>query len=122
MQILESQRKSFNILLKKTRINNNNSDNFIALPNDNIPNVLIGDVFDCLRKIPDKSISVVVTSPPYWNLRDYEFKGQIGQEENPQDYVNKMVSVGNELLRILKDNGAYFLNIGDSYVDNSLQI
>jgi len=79
-------------------------------------------VFTCIRKIPDKSISVVATSPPYWNMRDYNDENQIGREKNPQNYINKIVDVGTEILRILKDDGAYFLNIGDTYVDKNLQM
>ena len=51
-------------------------DMFIKLPEDTTPLILEGDIFDCLKRIPDESISVAVTSPPYWNLRDYETEGQ----------------------------------------------
>ncbi len=122
MQVLVNNENSFNVLLKRANKEIIKKSNYINLPTNTIPNVLIGDVLDCLRKIPDKSINVIVTSPPYWNLRDYEVEEQIGIEENPQEYINKLVKVGNEVLRILKDDGAYFLNIGDSYVDKNLQM
>lgn len=95
---------------------------YIDLPKDNIPLVLIGDVFDCLTKIPPESISCIVTSPPYWKHRDYYIKGQIGQEETPEEYIDKMTDVSRELLRVLRKDGAYFLNIGDTYMDKGLQM
>lgn len=129
MLITERQSNSFNVLIKRPSNYRKQTikqqlplDNFIKLPRDSTPLVLIGDVIEQLRRIPDKSISVVVTSPPYWNLRDYEANGQIGQESNPEDYVKHIVEVGNELIRVLRDDGAYFLNIGDTYIDKNLQL
>ncbi|ODS37335.1 hypothetical protein BEH94_07105 [Candidatus Altiarchaeales archaeon WOR_SM1_SCG] len=104
------------------RINNKNEDSRIDLPKDTTPLILEGDVLECLKKIPDNSISVVVTSPPYWNLRDYEVEGQIGQEKTIEEYIKKMVDVGNEIKRVLRDDGCYFLNIGDSYYNGNLQM
>lgn len=122
-QQLEQDTKSFNVLLKRSNNNNkSDADKFLSLPTNRIPKVLIGDVFDALKRIPDKSISVVVTSPPYWNLRDYGSDEQIGSEKTPEEYVQTMVNIGNKLIRILKDDGAYFLNIGDTYVNQNLQM
>ena len=59
----------------------------IKLPKDNTPLILIGDVIDRLRDLPDKSINLVVTSPPYWGQRDYGSKGQIGSEKRPEEYI-----------------------------------
>ncbi|MBI4721933.1 MAG: site-specific DNA-methyltransferase [Candidatus Stahlbacteria bacterium] len=95
---------------------------YIKLPQDNTPLVLLGDVMEGLKKIPSESISCIVTSPPYWNLRDYYISGQIGQERTPEEYITKMVEVSKELLRILRKDGAYFLNIGDTYIDKGLQM
>lgn len=95
---------------------------YIKLPQDNIPLVLLGDVMQGLKKIPSESISCIVTSPPYWNLRDYYMPGQIGHEQTPEEYITKMVEISKELLRILKKDGAYFLNIGDTYIDKGLQM
>lgn len=94
----------------------------IKLPKDNIPLVLIGDVIDRLRNLPDKSINLVVTSPPYWGQRDYGSKGQIGSEKTPEEYIKKMLEVAEELRRVLTDDGAYFLNIGDKYSKKNLQM
>jgi len=95
---------------------------YIQLPQHITPLVLLGDVLSCLKKIPSESISCVVTSPPYWKLRDYYVSGQIGQEKTPEEYISKMVEVSRELLRVLKKDGAYFLNIGDTYIDKGLQM
>ena len=77
--------------------------------------ILIGDVLDKLSELNDKSVNCVVTSPPYWGLRDYGQIGQLGLELTPQEYVQNMVSVFNEVWRILKDDGTLWLNLGDSY-------
>ena len=74
-----------------------------------------GDVIDCLRKIPEKSVNTVVTSPPYWGLRDYGVDGQLGLESTPDEYVAKMADVFREVRRVLRDDGTLWLNLGDSY-------
>lgn len=95
----------------------------MELPKDTRPLVLIGDVIEKLKGLPDKSVDVIITSPPYWQQRDYGVKGQIGQENKPEDYVKKIaIEVGNELKRVLKDTGSYFLNIGDKYLGKDLQM
>ena len=93
-----------------------------ALPTDTTPHVLIGDVVNWLKLIPSHSISCIVTSPPYWKLRDYSVKGQIGQEETPEEYIKKMMEISKEILRVMTKKGAYFLNIGDTYVNGGLQM
>ncbi len=95
---------------------------FVELPKDITPLILQGDVIESLQKIPDNSVSVVVTSPPYWNLRDYEIKGQIGQEETPDEYISKMAQVAKELRRVMRKDGCFFLNIGDLYYEGNLQM
>ena len=95
---------------------------YIELPKDTIPLVLVGDVIERLKNIPDKSINVIMTSPPYWGQRDYGIDGQIGNEKTPEEYIKKMLEVAEELKRVLTDDGAYFLNIGDKYTDKNLQM
>lgn len=73
------------------------------------------DCRDGLKLLPDNSIDCIVTSPPYYGLRDYNTPGQIGLEQTPDHYINSMVSVFNECLRVLKKTGTLWLNIGDSY-------
>lgn len=77
--------------------------------------ILIGDVLDGLRSLPDGSVQCCVTSPPYWGLRDYGVSGQIGLEPTPEAFVAKMVEVFAEVRRVLREDGVCFLNIGDSY-------
>lgn len=74
-----------------------------------------GDVLEVLRKMPDEVIHCVVTSPPYWSLRDYGMKGQLGLEKTPELYVEKMVEIFREIKRVLRSDGTLWLNLGDSY-------
>jgi len=68
-----------------------------------------------MSQIKDGSVQCVVTSPPYWGLRDYGHDGQIGLEQTPADYVAEMVTVFREVWRVLADDGVLWLNLGDSY-------
>lgn len=77
-----------------------------------------GDVLDELAALPDESVHCVVTSPPYWGLRDYGVAGQIGLEPTPEEYVAKMVEVFREVRRVLRKDGTLWLNLGDSYAAN----
>ena len=74
-----------------------------------------GDVLDVLKTWPDNFVNCCVTSPPYWGLRDYGVRGQLGLEKTPQEYVEKMVTVFREVRRVLRDDGTLWLNLGDSY-------
>lgn len=78
--------------------------------------ILVGDVLNRISEIPDQSVQCVVTSPPYWGLRDYGNDQQIGLERNPQDYIDAMVQVFCQVKRVLVDDGVLWINIGDSYV------
>jgi DNA modification methylase len=77
-----------------------------------------GDVLEVLRTFPDECIHMVVTSPPYWGLRDYGIEGQLGLESTPEEYVSKMVEVFGEIRRVLRSDGTLWLNLGDSYAGN----
>jgi DNA modification methylase len=77
--------------------------------------ILQGDCLAKLAELPDKSVQCCVTSPPYWGLRDYGVKGQIGLEKTPAEYVAKMVAVFAEVRRVLRDDGTLWLNLGDCY-------
>jgi DNA modification methylase len=74
-----------------------------------------GDVLKALAKLPDGSVDCCVTSPPYWGLRDYGMRGQIGLEKTPELYIERMVQVFREVRRVLSDRGTCWINIGDSY-------
>ena len=75
----------------------------------------VGDCRELLRQLPDESVQCVVTSPPYWGLRDYGVSGQMGLEPSPKEYVAQMVEVFREVRRVLKPDGTVWLNLGDSY-------
>ena len=74
-----------------------------------------GDARDVLLTLADESVQTVVTSPPYWGLRDYGVDGQIGLEPTPELYVENMVSIFREVRRVLRSDGTLWLNLGDSY-------
>lgn len=80
--------------------------------------ILNGDVRQILPILPDESFDCCVTSPPYWGLRDYGVAGQIGLEPTMQEYLDTMVGVFREIRRVLKSDGTFWLNIGDSYAAN----
>jgi DNA modification methylase len=86
-----------------------NEDGFTDL------NIINADVIDGLGRIPGQSVQCIVTSPPYWGLRDYGVEGQIGLERTPEEYVATMVKVFSEARRVLRDDGVLWLNLGDSY-------
>lgn len=74
-----------------------------------------GNVLDAWPFL-DKSLNCIVTSPPYWGLRDYKVKGQLGMEKTPEEYVEKMVRVFREAWRCLRKDGTFWLNLGDTYM------
>lgn len=76
--------------------------------------IIIGDCRSELATMPDKSVDCLVTSPPYFNLRDYKMAEQIGQEDSPDEFVNQIVSVFREAKRVLTDDATAWLNLGDS--------
>lgn len=77
--------------------------------------ILTGDVLTRLRELPDECVHCVVTSPPYWGLRDYGVEGQIGLESTPEEYVLKLVEVFREVRRVLRNDGTAWVNLGDTY-------
>ena len=77
--------------------------------------ILVGDCIASMRTLPERSVQVCVTSPPYFGLRDYGHDGQIGLEPTPDEFVGKLVEVFREVRRVLADDGTLWLNLGDSY-------
>jgi len=81
--------------------------------------VLQGDCLHVLRRLPAACVQCIVTSPPYWGLRDYHISGQIGLERSLTQYINRLLAVFNESKRVLKDTGILWLNIGDGYTSGN---
>lgn len=77
--------------------------------------LLVGDARQLLLQMPDGYFDCIVTSPPYWGLRDYGVRGQIGAEATVDDYIADLVRLFREARRTLADDGTLWLNIGDSY-------
>ena len=75
-----------------------------------------GDARVVMAEMEPESVHCVVTSPPYWGLRDYSAEGQLGLEPTPEQYVENMVAVFREVRRVLRSDGTVWLNLGDSYV------
>lgn len=78
-----------------------------------------GDVFEALKALPAQSFQCVVTSPPYWGLRDYDIAGQIGLEAELGDYIRRLVTVFAEVRRVLRADGVFWLNIGDGFTSGN---
>lgn len=85
-----------------------------------INRIINGEALETLRTIPNELVDMCVTSPPYWNLRDYGHGDQIGLEETPKLYVDRLVYIFEEVRRILRPNGTLWLNLGDTYAANGL--
>lgn len=80
-----------------------------------IDKIINKDALAGLKELPDNSIDSCVTSPPYYQLRDYMWEGQIGKEHTPEEYIKRLTDVFVEVKRVLKPQGTLWLNIGDSY-------
>lgn len=86
-----------------------------AFIKENTNKIICGDALETLKNLPDESINCCITSPPYYGLRDYHKKGQIGREATVEEYLNRLVAVFREVRRVLKKDGTCFVVIGDSY-------
>ena len=78
-----------------------------------------GSAEEALNRLPEGTVQTVVTSPPYWSLRDYEVDSQIGRDDPLPDYVGNIVSTFGKLRNILTDDGTVWLNVGDSYTSGN---
>ncbi|MCS7053762.1 MAG: site-specific DNA-methyltransferase [Ignavibacterium sp.] len=78
--------------------------------------IIVGDVYAGLNELEDNSIDIAITSPPYWNQRDYGFEDQIGNEETPTLYIQKLNIIFQLLKKKMKNDAVFFLNIGDKYL------
>jgi len=77
--------------------------------------ILQGDSLTVLKTLASDSVDCIITSPPYWNMRDYRVDGQIGLEETPEAFIGKLIEVFTEAKRVLKKSGTCFVNLGDTY-------
>jgi len=97
-------------------------NSFLELKNEY--HIIQGECLDVLKGLPNESISCVITSPPYWQLREYdagEMNGHIiGNEKDPKEYVQKLVEIFSEVKRVLKKDGSLWLNLGDKYHNKML--
>ena len=78
-----------------------------------------GDALTVLRRLPSESVRCVVTSPPYWGLRDYGIGDQIGLENTLPQFIHRLVAIFAEIKRVLTDDGTFWLNIGDGYTSGN---
>lgn len=77
--------------------------------------VINSDALSALKELPDESVHSCVTSPPYYALRDYGIDAQIGREDTPEEYIERLTAVFHELKRVLRSDGTFWLNISDTY-------
>ncbi len=77
--------------------------------------IVVGDCRDVLKRMPSDSVQCVVTSPPYWGLRDYGVEGQIGLEVSVDEWVEELTAVFREVRRVLRPDGTLWMNLGDAY-------
>jgi DNA modification methylase len=84
----------------------------LAVPRNTL---LVGDALDRLRQLPDSSVDAVLTSPPYFRLRDYAADGQLGLEAHVDQWVDQLAAISVEVRRVLVPTGTYWLNLGDTY-------
>jgi site-specific DNA-methyltransferase (cytosine-N4-specific) len=82
---------------------------------------LEGHAKDQLQNLEEGSVQTCITSPPYWGLRDYSEEDQIGLEPTPEKYVANLVEVFSEVKRVLREDGTFWLNIGDTYAQNEIR-
>ncbi len=93
------------------------SAQIISVPYCTIGNTTLyhGETTTILQGLPSESVNCVITSPPYWNLRDYDVAGQIGLEPTPEAFIARLVDVFVELHRVLREDGTVWVVIGDTY-------
>ncbi|HLP90539.1 MAG TPA: site-specific DNA-methyltransferase [Nostocaceae cyanobacterium] len=84
-------------------------------------NIIINaEALQALQNLPNGLVQTVVTSPPYYDQRDYGTDKQIGNEESPEEYIKHLVKIFDQVKRVLREDGTLWLNLGDKYIDGSL--
>ena len=120
---LDSDHENLRIPLEENRANLryarlDTSDDF-RIQTITQPLLIRGPADDALERLPAGTVQTVVTSPPYWSLRDYNVDSQIGRDESLPDYVATIVQTFDRIRRVLTDDGTVWLNIGDSYTSGN---
>ena len=110
-------------MVKAVEALENSQLNSLSLKNNYA--LFLGNTSKVLSTFPNECIDCVITSPPYWKLRQYDIESnsaqdELGIEEKPQDYVTKLEQVFHEIKRVLKPSGSVWLNIGDKYHNKNL--
>ena len=82
--------------------------------------IINAEVSEALKKLPDNIVQTIITSPPYYDQRDYHTDEQIGNEKSPEQYINRLIEVFDQAKRVLKEDGTLWLNLGDKYIDGNL--
>lgn len=88
---------------------------FIAPTTGSPLKVIEGDARELIRDLPDETFQCAITSPPYWGVRDYGVENQIGAELDVEEYIGCLVKVFSEVRRVLRSDGTFWLNIGNTY-------
>jgi site-specific DNA-methyltransferase (adenine-specific) len=92
----------------------NNGSEALPPANGPINTIILGDALSVLKTLPNELVDCIVTSPPYYNLRDYDVEDQLGRENTPEEYIDKLVAVFHEAHRTLSNSGTLWLNLGDT--------
>ena len=82
--------------------------------------IIVGDALDRLSTLPDASVDCVITSPPYFRLRDYDSPGQLGLEAHVDRWVDQLATISEQVARVLVPTGTFWLNVGDSCCTRSV--
>ena len=90
--------------------------------NDLINKIICGDSLSVLKTFPNESVDLVITSPPYYALRNYGVDGQLGLEKTFEEYLEKILAITAEIKRVLKKTGQFWLNMGSSYSNGKTRI
>ncbi len=102
--------------MNRNLLHNDDFQESFCTPSTDKPILLItGDTRELIKTIPDNTFQCAITSPPYWGVRDYGVKDQIGAEPDLDDYISDLVAIFSELRRTLKPDGTFWLNIGNTY-------
>lgn len=89
-------------------------------PNQPVDTIVQGDAFEQVQTLPENSVDSVVTSPPYWGLRDYQIEDQFGIEDDAQKYLDRLTSLAISLQDVVTADGSFWLNLGDTYNGTSI--